>query len=491
MSTIELEKHQLKTLRLIENISTTEQISTYVENLIADTIEIASLSDYLSKSAGGTVSNDVNVSGDLEIGGNVNINGIDKFFVNDKTIAEALNVDQAKNIIENRYTTKFEVLPLSADLPAGTTSDLSVDIYRLCLNANKFEKTLDYDAGQIIFDYSSDKIGNNYVTSAFLSCAIYQAKTDITAGSDFNSSQWDNVTSTFIEKNSEDVLCHKYVEQVPANMTVQLKIRSAQIPNLQNVIIDWGDKIKTYLKDAKTESETPDNYVTGPNVNDDYELTYNVSHTYNNKYHNTRMTVTITGSTYWGLRSANQTSTNIISRLWDTDLPWYDGIENVAEFAKGSKRLLMIKIPAYYPLFNTLMNMSSCFSQCKNLQYVFGMTNYTWNHTIRSIGNAFNECVNMLNNDMRLPGASLTSSDSIFKSCSKMSTKLINHLPINGFETSKQKLIMSFYDCKSITNSDNKAAECLWDDEHIAFNVSDCFFGCNSQLLKDVPVDWQ
>jgi hypothetical protein len=84
---------------------------------------------------------------DLEIDGNVNINEIDKFFVNDKTIVEALGVDQAKTIIEHRYTTKFEVLPLSADLPAGTTSDLSVDIYRLCLKANKFDKTLDYDAG--------------------------------------------------------------------------------------------------------------------------------------------------------------------------------------------------------------------------------------------------------------------------------------------------------------------------------------------------------
>ena len=481
MSTTELEKQQLKTLQLIDNMSTTEQISTYVENLIADKIEITSLSNYLSKSTGGTISNDLNVSGDLEIGGNVNINGIDKFFVNDKTIAEALNVDQAKTIIENRYTTKFEVLPLSADLQAGTTSDLSVDIYRLCLNANKFESTLDYDAGQIIFDYDD----------SFNSCTIYQAKNNISAGSEFNISDWDNVTSTFIGKNSEDVLCHKYVEQVPTNTTAQLKIRSAQIPNLQNVVIEWGDGEKTYLKNAKTESETPDNYVTGPAEKDDYELSYNISHTYDNKWHNTRMIVTITGSTYWGLQSGNTTETNIVSRLWDTDLVWYDGVENIASFAKNSRRLLSIKVPAYYPMFSTMTNIANAFFNCVNLQHVFGMTKYAWNHTMRSIGNTFDGCKTMLNNDMRLPASSTAASGSVFRGCSKMSTQLVNHLPVLGFE-SRQSLGKYFQNCKSMTNKDNAADEYLWNDTYTHFiNTKSCFNGCNSQLLKDVPTGWK
>ena len=274
-------------------------------------------------------------------------------------------------------------------------------------------------------------------------------------------------------------------------MTVQLKIRSAQVPNLQNVAIEWGDGETTYLKEAKTKSETPNNYVTGPSVNDDYELSYNVSHTYDNKWHNTRMVITIIGSTYWGLQSGNTTETNIISRLWDTDLTWYDGVENIASFVKNSRRLLSIKVPAYYPMFNTIMNMSNAFINCVNLQYVFGMTKYTWNHAIRSIGNTFDGCKNMLNNDMRLPASSTSTSIAVFNGCSKMSTSLINHLPVLGFESRKQSLNTCFQNCKSITNKDNASAEYLWDDSHTSFSKTKCFNGCNSQLLKDVPADWK
>jgi hypothetical protein len=116
-----------------------------------------------------------------------------------------------------------------------------------------------------------------------------------------------------------------------------------------------------------------------------------------NKY-----TITIVGTTCWGLkcnyackRGTNReekttaTAKNMISRIWDLDLPWAENIINPSSFTKGSDRLIKINVPAYFPAIFQFKNLSNTFLNCKNLQYVRGFSNYTWYNTVRSIQNIF------------------------------------------------------------------------------------------------------
>jgi hypothetical protein len=95
-----------------------------------------------------------------------------------------------------------------------------------------------------------------------------------------------------------------------------------------------------------------------PDADDDYELSFYVMHDYNSvltgdnidgKQH---YTIKIVGSTCWGIRS--NSSQNIISRLWDTDLPFSDTYVNPSSLCLKSMRLLYVSLPAYFPAIYTL-----------------------------------------------------------------------------------------------------------------------------------------
>ena len=87
---------------------------------------------------------------------------------------------------------------------------------------------------------------------------------------------------------------------------------------------------------------------------DDHEMSYFVAHDYSgalssdNTDGSQRFTINIVGSTYWGIRS-NKNGLNIISRVWDLDLPFSDNCSNIASFCTDNERLLRVNIPAYFP----------------------------------------------------------------------------------------------------------------------------------------------
>ena len=116
---IHLASSQLKDLEIDQYISTTEQISDYVNNISIDFSH-----KYLSKENGGIISDDVAINKDLSIGENLYVNGKNvDMCISD--ISSSVNI--SKEIIEDRFTTKFEVLPTKAIIRAGSASYLSVD----------------------------------------------------------------------------------------------------------------------------------------------------------------------------------------------------------------------------------------------------------------------------------------------------------------------------------------------------------------------------
>lgn len=99
----------------------------------------------------------------------------------------------------------------------------------------------------------------------------------------------------------------------------------------------------------------------------------------------------------------NLTRRNIISRIWDIDLPFYDGCKNTACMMLANDRLLYINLldcsSAVFYIYNTY----KMFAECKNLQYVNGFKDNTWYNMARAFQNMFYNCSNLVKCDIRFP----------------------------------------------------------------------------------------
>lgn len=183
-----------------------------------------------------------------------------------------------------------------------------------------------------------------------------------------------------------------------------IELRSSHAIELQNVEIDWGDRTKTYLKnavrvDAENEStvlaniaasSNDENYAFYSKEDADYEISYVVQHNYlpRMKKDKEKFIITITGSMYWGIGYSTTSALNkrnLISRIWDIDLPFYDECTNTASMMPFNNRILNINLPDYFSAIFKKYNMSGMFGTCKNLQYVNGFKDNTWYNTVRAL----------------------------------------------------------------------------------------------------------
>ena len=283
-----------------------------------------------------------------------------------------------------------------------------------------------------------------------------------------------------------------YAVDVPAGMTETFKVRSDNPQNDNDVVVDWGDNTRTLITELTAE-----------NINlvadaDTEEISFIFSHTYTTpgKY-----IVKILGKNYWGLQHTTGSTTNIICRILDYDLPIASCVQNISGFCQNNYKLVGVNVPTGQQFFTNIHNASMIFANCKNLVYANNFE--TKFRFTRTIATAFRDCSALKYADLKLPVLTTyknTSCIGVYDGCTNLGSTWTNLagvetriliedlIPAQGFCSREIQLNSCFKNCRSLTGT--IPATYLWQDTTIAFVPTDCFTGCSASLRSQAPVSW-
>lgn len=283
-----------------------------------------------------------------------------------------------------------------------------------------------------------------------------------------------------------------YEVDVPIQMTQLIQLRDMRPKDHQNVIIDWGDG--TIINFSECEDDGYDKVGQGTGYCEygegENEYMHFCWHTYSEPG---RYIVKVYGNTYWGLR-CDYPQYNLISRVFDWDLPLARWCVNICNYARGSLKLQQINLPNYYNISH-IQNTTHAFENCFNLVKVKNFRKNQWNTNSYAINSIFQNCNNLKTSDMRIAGGGpipATCNYHFYAHCRNLETDVLNLLPDCGFSGRIINMEYVFYNCDKLTCSDyNKLAEMLWDDNTVKWlNTSGCFTGCSSLDLSKIPTSW-
>ena len=317
-----------------------------------------------------------------------------------------------------------------------------------------------------------------------------------------------------------------YNVSVPAQMTACFRIRSMHPLARQNVVVDWGDGTifdlasMTSRNTAYTDSvlgdplNSPDG-VYDPGLDTDGETNIELAHRYAEPG---RYIVKILGNTYWGFRFGQFAKYNLVSRIWDSDLPVASCVMDMATCAGGSLRLQQVCIPNYYNLQN-IINASGAFQNCKNLKYAVGFSgdfssiingvdsdkvNWSMNNklifrgSVYAAQNMFLNCSGLELCDCTLPKSTTNLAagrPTMFKGCSSLRTDVLKLIPDGGFSDHIVNLTEAFSGCLNLRCSNfDRLAERLWGDTSVKWTSGKCFYNCTNLFNTEgcnIPDNWR
>ena len=269
-----------------------------------------------------------------------------------------------------------------------------------------------------------------------------------------------------------------YAVDVPAGMTHAFKLRSDTPRAAQDVVIDWGDGSSSNLKNGDYDSINDSEWATVR------ELVYAVSHTYSTpgKY-----IVTISGKGYWGFQVNSQVA-NILSRIFESDLPVASWVVNLASCAANSPKLQSVLIPTGMDFFTHIHNASGIFNGCANL---LSATNFAtkFKYT-RYVQNMFKGCSHMVTCDFQIPQNCIKKNAyvSVFEGCAALTANIADLLPERGFDGVNLDISRCFYGCASLTGT--VPASILWNDMRVVWSHANTFTGCPAAMLAQIPTSW-
>jgi hypothetical protein len=282
-----------------------------------------------------------------------------------------------------------------------------------------------------------------------------------------------------------------YYREIPACTVHKMTLRSANPVEGNDVVIDWGDGCVEALADGKYEWIKNKQY----NIEHDYAdaMTEDVQ----------KFIVKIYGKNYYTFRhndavtlSSNNTkltaSNNLISRIFDVDLPIASHITNFASMCYGALRLIEVKIPHSTKYITDGYNFSSTFQYAENLVSVTGFVD----NLLRSnchVGNMFAYCYSLTTTDMEIPAIPATSESTgnptiggIFNNCSKLTAKVEKLLPGGGFAVNNVDMNLAFYNTSALTGT--IPVDRLWNSGKTWNKTSSTFKG--SALASQAPTNW-
>lgn len=271
-----------------------------------------------------------------------------------------------------------------------------------------------------------------------------------------------------------DYLDNELKYPIPASMEAVFKLRT-NCPILESdVIVDWGDGDKTYIKDVDPSKVTPDD--------DSFDVVINHTYTESKRY-----IVKFFGTTYFGFKIIVGTK-SIVSRVFDYDLPVAKHLNAIGNIARNSDRLLKINIPTYM-LSEGLWNLACLFANNSNLISVTGAKYFQGD--VRNCTTLFQADKSLETTDFVFPAYVRDGVlDQAFQDCSSLSMDISKLFPAQGFiGKGNYSVSKIFYNCSSLTGT--VPADKLWRNTKINWtNTANAFTGCSEAIRLQVPVSW-
>ena len=295
----------------------------------------------------------------------------------------------------------------------------------------------------------------------------------------------------------------KVTVAIPAGVYEKFNLRSLKDYNDNDVVIDWGDGYKSYVKNGEYNSTTnPDGFRS--KVLDDGEYNYLFQHTYDIGSESTKkFIIRVFGKDYFSINHLfynnnnlnNPTFESLLCRCFDTDLPIASHLSNLSSFAYASLRLLKVEMPSEFSL-EDISNFAHCFRSCKNLKSVSGFKGRKPWKKINSLRAIFAGDINLSGCDFNLPDSVSRKEGywEAFSGCVNLASYLSGLLPVNGFSTKKVNLASLFYNCSSL-KMDATSPSILWNDftkdwtTYANVNYK-TFSGCGATLSGVIPKLW-
>ena len=279
-------------------------------------------------------------------------------------------------------------------------------------------------------------------------------------------------TVTFADKGTFE-LSNK--TPIPASMTEELYVYTNSEPSNSDVIIDWGDGEKTIFAEATDLVVTPE---------DNFEKKILAKHTYKTAG---VYIVKIYGKGYWKLSHNEQSTTgNLMSRVFEDDLPIAEHLNSLSGFCSRALRLLYVNISSYHNVI-AMPNITYMLSVCSNLQYAYGLKRM---YNLYSCAGLFLNNVNLIDTDFRAP-ATVYMLDSCFHKCGSLTTAVQNLFCEKGKMPFVHKTISitnMFNGCTSLTGT--IPADILWNSDNTFTGNSNTFALCPDSIKSQAPVSW-
>ena len=262
-----------------------------------------------------------------------------------------------------------------------------------------------------------------------------------------------------------------YSISIPACTVHKFTLRSANPVDDNDVIIDWGDGTIEAIKDGKYEWKS----------NKSYELV----HDYSEKMTETsqKFIVKIYGRNYYTFRNNSYKDNNLISRIFDADLPIANHISNFASMCYGATRLLKVKFPHSTKYVTDAYNFASTFEFATNLISVTGFEDNPLNSDC-IVANIFNGDVSLQETDFVIPKG-VTSIAGVFHDCKSLSTDISKIIPSNGFAYDNINAGAAFANTPSLTGVIPDYL--LWNSGK-TFKSQSAFY--QSSLSSQAPKSW-
>ena len=279
----------------------------------------------------------------------------------------------------------------------------------------------------------------------------------------------------------DEVTGLEYKVAVPAQMTCKLTVRSDGPDAYTGFKINWGDGT---IEGLPAGADTSKNKLT-------------VEHTYSEPG---RYIVKIYGRIF-GFINEKISEYNLISRIWDADLPMASTCHSWKQICDGNLRLQKVDIPYTYCWSRANLGLYRAFKNAKNL---ISFTSHAPTPFCHSMQEMFMGCNNMITCDMEYEGYGIWKSvdgrySTMFADCTSLTTKVNRIIPIRGWCTTRLHVEDFFRNCTSLPadvgseNIGNDIGAVLWKVDGTPYEFwdkGDMFKTCSDALRALIPVSF-
>jgi hypothetical protein len=284
--------------------------------------------------------------------------------------------------------------------------------------------------------------------------------------------------------------------KIPASVTNKFMLRTIGDIELNDVVIDWGDGTTSSI--SKNEYEDIIDYPSDAYKRKDLLIshTYDVSNyplISDSSKHSHKFIVKIFGKNYCAFRhhiskfknpetnaaySNVDGKFNLVSRVFDTDLPTASFINDFSSTFLGSQRLLNVVVD----LNNNIKKVNgatSLFSDCKNLLKVNGLEFLSNSRIVYA--SMFYRCYSLIECDLRVTNPN-EGIQGLFYDCRNLSLdlyQLLSRMNVNG--NLSINVQHCFNKCIKFTCSNyEKLGDLLWNNKNVTWlNTTETFIGCS------------